>query len=141
MRPFHSFLDSQEVNKISPDVPLANSLFQDAESRFHAFFPFKEPTKFVFENGYEAIRELMDSLLALRGFKSYSHEAPISFLLEQDILNEKEAKDIDHIRYLRNRSKYYGKQFSPIELGPLLEILLPIYGRIKEAVTKELTVH
>ena len=141
MRPFYSFLDLGEVNKVSRDIPLANSLFQDAESRFHAFFPYKEPTKFVFENGYEAIRELMDSLLALRGFKSYSHEAPISFLLEQDILDEKEAKDIDHIRYLRNRSKYYGKQFSLIELGTLLEVILPIYGKIKEVVTKELSRH
>lgn len=34
----------------------------------------------IIENCYEAIREMIDALMALKGFKSYSHEANVEFL-------------------------------------------------------------
>jgi len=39
-----------------------------------------ENSRYALESAYEAVIELIDSLLAMEGYKSWSHEANIAFL-------------------------------------------------------------
>lgn len=47
--------------------------------------------------------------MALRGFKSYSHEANIAFLKTVGFRQD-EIEKLDNIRKLRHKSKYYGEE-------------------------------
>lgn len=113
MKSFESFLLDKEVVIVSKDMLLAESLVHDAKNRFDYHINLKveeKNAKFVFENCYEAIRELLDALLILNGYKSYSHQAPIVFARDKGVITLKEAVILDNMRDLRNRLKYYGKQ-------------------------------
>jgi aspartyl-tRNA(Asn)/glutamyl-tRNA(Gln) amidotransferase subunit A len=110
MRDFEYFVKSKSVRKVSRDFPLAESLFKEMESRIDRAFKMnlEEFSKEIFENIYDALRGFCDALLALEGYKSYSHEASISFLLKRgfDIAF---VKELDNFRIKRNNSKYYAE--------------------------------
>ena len=76
MRPFDYFLDKKEVLKVTPNKIEAESIKEDALHRFDYFSkqtPNNENSKFIFENLYESVREILDSILLKKGYKSYSH--------------------------------------------------------------------
>ena len=109
MRPFDYFLDKREVIKVTPNNLEISSLVDDANHRFNYFL--KENltgsnAKFVFENVYESIRELLDAVMLSEGYKSYSHQAPIVFARDKDIISQKESIILDKLRELRNKSKF-----------------------------------
>ena len=66
---------------------------------------------FVFENLYDCLREICDALLALDGYKTYSHEAAIAYLGEKGVPDGIVTR-IDRYRRRRNASKYYGRTVS-----------------------------
>ena len=126
MRPFEAFRRSNAVVPMSRDRRLAMSLMVDSDQRL-AYFLSQELSesncKFVFENVYEAVRECLDALLALEGYKSFSHQASIAFAKDRSILSAREARMLDRLREIRNRSKYYGDDVSfaiASEEGPLM---------------------
>lgn len=99
-----------KVKKQSIDTELAVSLLKDAKERAEKSkkLSVKDFGKIIFENIYDSLRELLDAILALEGYKSYSHEASIAYL---QILGFSDATitELDNLRYKRNSSKYYGK--------------------------------
>ena len=113
MKDFDYYIKEGSVKRQSVDVELAKSLKDDAMLRAEKVvkLPVKEFSKIIFENVYDALRELLDAVLALEGYKSYSHEASIAYLkkfgVEDSLLAE-----LDSFRYKRNSSKYYGKSLS-----------------------------
>lgn len=109
MKPFEYFIGSGEVRSKEPNLPLAKSLVLDMQQRIKdalqldaGRFP-----KMVFESFYDALRDFCDAILAIDGYKSYSHEASISYLSKEgfDIVF---ISELDKFRYKRNGSKYYG---------------------------------
>lgn len=111
MKNFQYYLEKKEVRKVSPDFSLAVSLKKDAVDRATKALKLgtKEFSKFIFENLYDAVREICDAILALDGFKSYSHEASISYL-RNFAIDESVILAFDNFRYKRNGSKYYGRE-------------------------------
>lgn len=110
---FGDFLKEGLVKRIMPDVQLAKSLVKIAEARMKniELLPMSDGNSFmVIENCYEAIKELSDALLALKGFKSYSHEANIEFLKEfySVKLSAGDINRANRYRILRNDIKYRG---------------------------------
>src|SRR3990172_758265 len=85
MRDFEYFVQSGEVRKVSVDKSLAESLIFDMEYRIKtsSALDTKTYSKIVFENFYDALRDFCDALLALIGYKSYSHEASIIYLMKE----------------------------------------------------------
>jgi len=134
MEQFEHYISSKEVKNIPSDLVLARNLLKDARERFNTFFPYRKPTKFIFENGYEAIRELIDSILALDGYESSSPEAPVTFLLKMNKITEKEADTLEYFRQLQNQSKFSGKQFEEKELQKILPQIREIYEKIRKIV-------
>ena len=125
---FQYFLKSKKVRKITPDKDLAFSLRKDAEKRFMDSL-LMEP-KYKLENSYEAVRELIDSLMALHGYKTYSHEASISYLAKFKEFNDFEIEQLDIIRQKRNNSKYYGEEIEKEESEKTIFLLKPIFEKL-----------
>ena len=115
MKDFSIFLGDGSVKKQQPDRNLSESLAKDCMERFEdtklSLKSGRKP-KFIYENVYEALREAADSILFIKGYKSFSHEASISFLQQFKELSTKEISDFDRMRAKRNGMKYYGKSCS-----------------------------
>lgn len=91
------------------------------------------------ENAYEGLREMADARLVLEGFKSYSHEASIAFLKKFPSFELGELEYFDHLRYLRNKIKYYGKDVSLDEAERSLEFAKKIKNKLKKLVESSLS--
>jgi len=113
MKDFDFYLNEGKVKKQNPDRELAKSLINDAAERAEKVIKLdvKIFSKIIFENMYDALREILDALLAIDGYKSYSHEAPIAYLKKYKI-EDSVMVQLDNFRYQRNSSKYYGKDIS-----------------------------
>ena len=83
----------------------------------------KENAKYLVENIYDVLRELIEAKLALEGFKSYSHEATILFLRNFPKIKESEIRYLDNLRKIRHGIKYYGRTVSLEEAEKSLEIM------------------
>src|SRR3989344_3055186 len=115
MKDFSVFLADGSVKRQQPDRNLSESLLRDGQERIEdaaLSLHSKRKPKFIYENVYEALREAADSILFLKGYKSFSHEATISFLQQFKELSSKEISEFNRMRIKRNGMKYYGKSCS-----------------------------
>ena len=115
IKPFDYYLSEKLVRKSSPNMSMAKSLVQKAEIRFKMLRSesiTEENSSIVFEEIYEALREASQSLMEIKGFKPYSHEALVSFLKEYNLVSEEKANMLDNYRILRNNSVYKAEKIS-----------------------------
>lgn len=110
MNDFEFYLREGTVKRRKPDMELAKSLINDANERFGKISKLDAGvfSKIIFENIYDALRSILDALLAIDGYKSYSHEASIAYLKKYGFEDSLIA-EFDNFRLIRNSSKYYGK--------------------------------
>ena len=139
---FDDFVKEGSVRKVSPDKMLAKSLVKIALLRVKNLEIMKmtdENSFSVVENCYEAIRELIDALMALKGFKSYSHEANIEFLRKFYLVNVGYANinKIDRYRRIRNDIKYEGLLTTKSEADEILKNTKFIIGILTKLLEKE----
>ncbi len=83
---------------------------------------------------YDSLREILDALCVLNGYKVLSHVC-VGELLNA-ILENFNFKDFDKFRYIRNGINYYGTKLD-LEQGKLL--LLKIFAMRKNLKEKYLT--
>ena len=107
------YMEEGVVKKITIDRELAKSLVKIAKFRMEKAkreTPTGDNAFFIVENAYEAAKELIDGLMALDGYKSYSHEACIDFLKEfyAKELGTSAIFTIDRYRKIRHDIKYRG---------------------------------
>ena len=133
MKPFEYYLSSNDVRKVSPNLILAKSLINDMKTRLKENWNEDEQKKpkTIFESVYDALRDFCDSLLSKNGFKSYSHEASISYLSKYNF-SAAEISELDNYRFIRNGSKYYGRIILPEDVKNIKSF----YMRIKEKIDK-----
>lgn len=133
MKDFGFFLKKGEVRKQSPDRNLAKSTFKDSMERleFAKQLKGKAKSKYILENAYESMREAADSLLYLKGFKLFSHEASIVCLASEGF-SEQDIAELDRFRRIRNGIKYYGKDCDEPDAESAIKLADKITGRIKE---------
>jgi hypothetical protein len=73
---FEFFIREGKVIKRHPDIQLARALLESSADRLkNAIEDVMRKPKYAFEDAYDAVVELIDGLLAVKGYKSYSHEA------------------------------------------------------------------
>ena len=87
----------------------------------------------VFSILYESLRELIEAICLLEGYKVYSHEAFTAYL--ENIGEESIAAKFDRYRKLRNGINYYGK---PVSINVTLEAKKEIAKLSKTLRTKYL---
>src|SRR3989344_5108325 len=108
---FKEYLKQGHVKRKTPDPEEAKALLEKSLARLEYFKKRKiteRASLIVLENTYESIREATQALMSLKGFKPYSHEATIHFLIEiycHDF-TEEEFRKFDRFRLLRNNSVY-----------------------------------
>lgn len=106
---FEYYLNANLVRKQKADKEEAKSLMKKAVHRLNYVKKqeIKEDTaSFIFEDVYESLREASQSLMSLKGYKPYSHEALISFLREFYNFSGSEISTFDRFRILRNKTVY-----------------------------------
>lgn len=122
------------AKKIKTDTNLKNSLLKASEKK-------KETNKLIPLNDntastkisivYDTLRETLEALAILKGYKVYNHECYKFFLKE--VLKESSWGDqFDSLRIIRNDLNYYGKEITTQEAKPLLEKMKELEERIKK---------
>ena len=135
MMPFEHFLNKGDVRKVAINKELAKSLTKDMFERINKSLMLNINTfsKIVFENIYDGLRGFCDSLLALEGFKSYSHQASIAYLSKYKF-DISIIKEFDQLRYKRNGSKYYGEIILKEDAQQIKEFYLRVKDRINKII-------
>ncbi len=132
MKEFEFFLEKGDVKKQSQDKNLSRATFKESLDRLELAEQLtgKVKPKYILENSYEAMREAADALLYLEGFKSYSHEASIIYLLKKGF-NGSEITEFDRFRKIRNSIKYYGGDCDSTDAESALKLAKSIISKIK----------
>lgn len=110
---FNDFLSQGLARKMKKDENLARSLFTTAKKDLI----FLERTKIdefssrkIVSGYYDVLRNLLEAIAVLNGFKIYSHEAFTYYLKE--IGEETISIKFDRLRKIRNKINYYGQMIS-----------------------------
>lgn len=111
---FNECLKKRIVKEIKPDFELIKSLKKISENKISSAEKL-ELTEVTAGSKisllYDSLRELLEALAILKGYKVYNHEGYTCFLKE--ILNEStKADEFDELRKIRNGIKYYAKDIS-----------------------------
>lgn len=115
IKPFEYFIKENLVRKSNSNISMGKSLLQKASVRLKRIVISKieeSESSIVFEDVYECLREASQSLMEIKGYKPYSHEALISFLKRQKFLSEEKINMLDNYRILRNNSVYKAEKVS-----------------------------
>lgn len=132
MKSFRYYLEQKEVRRSSPDPQLAASLRKGVKRRLDFISNIKgEFSMFAAEEAYELLRALLEAKLAEAGYKSYSHVANIAFAEEQRFITEEETQYINHLRELRNASRYEGKEIDKEDIARILERLPALMKKLR----------
>jgi len=133
VKEFEFFLRKGDVKKQSPDENLSKASLKDSLERleFSKSLLNNVKAKYVLENAYEAMREAADSVLYVEGFKSFSHEASIVYLLKKRF-NEQDIMEFDRFRKIRNGIKYYGGNCDESDAQSAIKLAEKIIGQIKK---------
>ncbi len=138
MENFEYYLNNNEVRKVSKNIILAKSLINDIKIRIKENWneDINKKPKTIFENIYDSLQDFCNSLLSLDGFKSYSHEASISYLQKRgfDIAS---IEKFDRFRYIRNGSKYYGRVITPEDVKDIKSFYLKIKEKIDKLIKED----
>ena len=136
---FGYYLESGAIRKQVVDTDHAESLMKKAERRL-SFIRSQsideESSSFIFEEIYECIREAIQSLMSLRGFKPYSHEAVISFIKEFYDFEESIISTLDRYRILRNKSVYGAKKISVAICMQAMDFLTGMIPKLRAEIDK-----
>lgn len=102
------------VKDISKDDDLIKSLQLAADKKIKTadILPWNDITaasKIVLI--YDALREVLEAMAIIRGFKIYNHECYYAFLKEI-VLEDDFAESFDEFRKLRNAINYYGQDIT-----------------------------
>jgi len=136
---FENYIKIGKAKKKTPDKVEAISLIEKAEKRMKYIRLLNEDTSsLVFEDAYESAREAAQSLMSIKGYKPYSHEATISFLKDffTKKFTEQELREFDRYREIRNNSIYKAVNISTEDAKKCIEFSKLIIKKIKEVINE-----
>ena len=110
MKDFEEYLKKGLVKTRKENVVRVKRILEEADKRlkfFNALPISEEGANYIIENMYDVIRELIEAKMLLDGYKSYSHEATVSYLKKLGFFSS-EVEFMDELRDIRNHTKYYG---------------------------------
>ena len=131
-----------KVKKIKENPEQAKALFKLAKRRLESIKKRKkdEFSQLLIESYYEAIKEIISALLAIHGYKSYSHECLITFIDEfyPTALDDFEIHFLDSMRKLRSDIQYRGREVADDYLKRNITIIEKIIKTLSNLLEKEL---
>jgi len=136
IKEFEYYLDNTLAKKASPDKGEAEALINKAEGRLKFSIKIRElnenTSPYIFEDIYECLREASQSLMSLKGYKPYSHEALISFLKEFFGFSETDMNSLNRYRILRNKTVYRGERVSVETCKEAMNFLQSFLPKLKK---------
>ena len=109
---FKDYIERGKVRSKSSDPSQARSLLKRSASKFETMekLGISEDTATDYlENVYESCKMLIQSLMAVEGFKPYSHEAVIAYAIDELDLDMVNSNTLNRYRKLRNDISYRGE--------------------------------
>ncbi|MFH0929503.1 MAG: hypothetical protein V1818_04095 [Candidatus Aenigmatarchaeota archaeon] len=102
--------NSEEVRKVRPDKEMARSILKMVKLRLEYLehVDSDKYTSLLVEGYYEVVKESITALMAIRGYKTLSHEILVGYLKYYKEFSEFEVRFIDQTRILRNNITYKG---------------------------------
>jgi uncharacterized protein (UPF0332 family) len=137
---FQFYIDSNLAKKETLDPEEAKSLMEKSLLRLRFIKSLRIDelnSTFIFEEAYECMREASQSLMSLKGFKPYSHEALIAFIKEFYKFDESDISTFDRYRILRNNCVYRAAKVSPIICKDAVKFAEIFLSKIKAAFDKQ----
>lgn len=131
-----------KIKKVKENPEQACALFhlsqirrESLEKRKHDEYP-----PFLVESYYETIKELLSALLALHGYKSYSHECLLSFMEKfyPKTLDDAQIHFLNTLRVLRSDIQYRGREIADDYLERNMYILDEIVTLLCATVERKL---
>lgn len=137
---FNNYLRIGKAKKKTADPEESSALLEKAKNRLK-YVKSKEINKdtsqFVLEDAYEAAREAAQSLMSLKGFKPYSHEATIAFIRDYySNFTDEELNKFDRFRQLRHNSIYKAEPVSNEDAKSCILFAALIVQKIKDILDK-----
>ncbi len=109
-------IDHGKVKEVKKNPEQARSLVELAKRRLESVEKRKdyEYPQLLIEDYYETIKELVSALIAIHGYKSYSHECLISFIRQfhPNTLASSQLRFLDDLRKLRSDILYRGREIA-----------------------------
>jgi len=136
---FQYYVDKNLVRVGAPDKAEARSLMAKAASRLSYIEGQKMDegnAEFIFEGAYEAMREAGQALMAIKGYKPYSHEALVSFMREFFSFASSDMAAFDRYRVLRNKAVYSATRVSAVTCRESLDFLKAFLPKIEHEFKK-----
>jgi len=133
IKPFKQFINEQKVRRAEPNIRTAKSLLDGAKMflKMCESVPLTEEiAPGVLLNAYEAAREASQSLMAMYGYKPYSHEAVISFLAEHSKINLSTIHKLDSLRIVRNDVAYKAERVDIVDAENAIELAKELISKI-----------
>lgn len=134
---FGDYLERGKVREKSPDPSQAQSLLKRSESKFQTMEKLgisEETATDYLENVYESCKMLIQSLMAAKGLKPYSHEAVIAYAIDRLELDMVNANTLNRYRKLRNDIAYRGDIATTDEAGNIKELYHELKSEIGERI-------
>ncbi len=85
---------------------------------------------------YDSLRELLEALCVLKGYKILSHICMGEFL--KDILDDFDYDDFDRLRWIRNSINYYGEKVEFEQGKEIIDKIFVIKKKILDTYLKEI---
>lgn len=137
IKDFDYYLENDLCKKSSSNPSEAKSLINQSIDRLEFIETHEINEKncsFLFESIYDSMREASQSLMSLKGYKPYSHEAVIAFLKKyypNDFSNS-ELEELNNYRILRNNIVYKAEKANEKETQKALELCKKIIQKIRK---------
>ena len=135
---FEYYLKNGEARKTRVrDLSRAKSLLETAKERMKEAERIKIPA-FKIEFAYEALLEIIEAILSVDGYKTYSHVACLAYLR---VLNFSEdvIEKVNVLRVKRHKSKYYGIKISESESKELFKISKNVFCKLENIICKRIS--
>ncbi len=136
MRGFDEYLKKGIVKIRKENVARVKSILEEAEKRlifFNAMPISEESANYVIENMYDVLRELIEAKMLLDGYKSYSHEATVSYLKKLGF-SSSDVEFTDELRGIRNHTKYYGHLVNKEYAEKVSKFVNLVYPKLKSII-------
>lgn len=136
---FEAFIRQKKVRKGKPDIQLARSLVKMSDNHIESINDVKltkVSSATIMTTYYESLREIVEAMAAVEGFKVYSHEAFTYFLKEreEDIISFK----FDKYRKIRNNINYYGEPIESSVTEAGIKDMLEMIAKLKDKFLKSI---
>lgn len=126
--------DRMFVKAVSVDVHMIDSLKMSAEKKLETVGRLEidgTTASTVVTLYYDSLRELLEALGILKGYKIYNHDCYCAFLKE--VLAKSEmGNSFDRLRKIRNGINYYGKDVLPDHALELVEEMMRLISDVND---------